>query len=86
MERGNRKTITGTVTSDKMDKTITVTVERLVQHPRYKKYVRKYTKLKAHDAKEEAKLGDRVELMETRPISRTKNWRLIRIIAKKGND
>lgn len=79
-KRGHRKITTGIVSSDKMDKTITVVVERLVQHPRYKKYVRKYSKLKAHDEKGEANIGDRVEIMETRPISKTKTWRLVRII------
>lgn len=79
-KRGHRKTTIGIVTSDKMDKTIAVTVERLVKHPQYKKYIRKYTKLKAHDENKIAHIGDRVELMETRPLSKTKNWRLIRVV------
>lgn len=78
--RGHRKVVTGIVDSDKMTKTITVKVERLVQHPRYKKYVRKYTKIKAHDEKGEAHIGDFVEVMETRPLSKTKTWRLVRVV------
>lgn len=84
-ERGKRKVKVGVVTSNKMQKTITVSVERLVQHPKYKKYVHKVTKFKAHDEKSEAKMGDRVEIMETRPLSKTKTWRLTRVIESKGN-
>lgn len=79
-KRGHRKVVTGIVDSDKMMKTITVTIERLVQHPRYKKYIRKYTRIKAHDEKREAHIGDTVEVMETRPLSKTKTWRLVRVI------
>lgn len=79
-KRGHQKTVIGVVTSDKMDKTISITIEHLVQHPLYKKYIRKYTKIKAHDEKQEAHIGDHVEVMETRPLSKTKNWRLIRIV------
>jgi len=78
--RGQRKTKVGVVTSDKMDKTITIKVERLIQHPKYKKYIRKYTKIKAHDEKNEARIGDRVEIMETRPLSKTKSWRLCKVL------
>ncbi|RKY21738.1 MAG: 30S ribosomal protein S17 [Planctomycetota bacterium] len=82
-ERGNRKKVIGVVASDKMDKTITVRVERLVKHPLYKKYIRRWTALKAHDEKNEAAVGDTVEIMETRPLSKTKRWRLVRIVQKK---
>lgn len=83
--RGRRKNKIGTVISTKMQKTITVRVGRLVQHPKYKKYVRKYTTLKAHDEKNEAQIGDRVELMETRPLSKTKRWRLVKVLVKEGS-
>jgi small subunit ribosomal protein S17 len=76
-----RKTRVGVVTSDKMNKTIVVEVERRVPHPRFKKIVRRTTKFHAHDEKEEAKLGDKVRIMETRPLSKTKRWRLIEILA-----
>lgn len=82
MERGQRKVVVGTVVSDKMEKTITVSMKRLVKHPRYKKYIRQNTKFKAHDENNEAKIGDTVEIMETRPLSKTKNWRLVRIVTK----
>ncbi len=82
MERGNRKTAIGLVTSDKMQKTITVKSEHLVKHPKFGKFLRKYTVYKAHDEKREAKVGDRVEIMETRPLSATKRWRLIRIVER----
>ena len=83
-KRGNRKIKTGTVTSDKMEKTITVSIERRVKHTRYGKYVRRITRFKAHDEKNEARIGDRVEIMETRPLSKTKNWRLVKIVEKTG--
>ena len=67
MERGQRKVVVGTVVSDKMEKTNTVSMKRLVKHPRYKKYIRQNTKFKAHDENNEAKIGDIVEIMETRP-------------------
>ncbi len=79
-ERGKRKMIQGVVTSNKMQKTIVVTAERLVKHPKYKKYVKRYSVYKAHDEKSEAKIGDRVEIMETRPLSKTKNFRLVRVL------
>jgi len=80
--RGNRKVRTGTVVSDKMDKTITVSVETVKQHPLYKKIVKTSKKYKAHDEKNEAKAGDLVKIMETRPISKDKRWRLIEIVRK----
>lgn len=85
-ERGRRKTKIGVVISDKMDKTIVVSIERLELHSQYKKYVRKSTKVKAHDENNEARIGDRVEIMEVRPLSKDKNWRMVRIVVKKeGN-
>lgn len=77
-----RRRYIGVVTSDKMDKTVTVSVDRLVLHPKYKKYVRRTTTLKAHDEAETAKLGDRVEVMEVRPMSKTKRFRLVRVVAR----
>ncbi|MBU0756303.1 MAG: 30S ribosomal protein S17 [Planctomycetes bacterium] len=74
----------GTVVSTSMDKTIVVKVSRLVKHPLYKKYVKRFTKLKAHDANEEAKMGDVVQVHFTRPLSKTKRWRLNRIIKRSG--
>lgn len=76
-----RKTRVGVVKSDKMNKTIVVEVERRVPHPRFKKIVRRTTKFHAHDEKEEAKIGDKVRIMETRPLSKTKRWRLVEILA-----
>lgn len=82
MERNLRKTRVGTVTSDKMDKTIVVSIQDNVQHPLYKKIVRKTYKLKAHDENNECHVGDRVKVMETRPLSRDKRWRLVSIIER----
>jgi small subunit ribosomal protein S17 len=82
VDRKLRKTKTGAVTSDKMDKTITVAVERKVKHPIYGKFVKKTTKFHAHDETNEAKPGDVVRIMETRPLSKTKRWRLVEIIEK----
>ena len=76
-----RKTRVGVVTSDKMNKTIVVEVERRVPHPRFKKNVRRTSTFHAHDEKEEAKIGDKVRIMETRPLSKTKRWRLIEVLA-----
>ena len=73
---------TGTVVSDAMEKTITVQVMRLVKHSRYKKYVKRYTRLKAHDENNEARVGDTVEVYYTRPMSKTKHWRLGRILER----
>ena len=81
-ERKLRKTKTGVVSSNKMNKTITVAVERKVKHPIYGKFVKKTTKFHAHDEKSEAVPGDVVKIMETRPISKTKRWRLVEIIEK----
>ena len=81
-ERNLRKTRVGTVVSDKMDKTIVVAVVDSVKHPLYKKVVKTTYKLKAHDEANEAKVGDTVEVMETRPLSREKRWRLASIIEK----
>ncbi|MBZ2175243.1 30S ribosomal protein S17 [Schnuerera sp. xch1] len=82
MERGNRKVRTGEVVSDKMDKTIVVAVETFVTHPLYKKQIKKTTKFKAHDENNECKVGDVVKIMETRPLSKDKCWRLVNIIEK----
>ena len=81
-KRGLRKTRTGKVVSTKMDKTITVAVERRLKHPVYGKFIKKTSKLKAHDEKNECSEGDIVKVMETRPLSKTKRWRLIEVIEK----
>jgi small subunit ribosomal protein S17 len=82
-ERASRKTRTGIVTSDKMDKTITVAVVNRKSHPVYGKTLTTTVKLKAHDDTNDAKEGDTVEIMETRPLSKTKRWRLIRVVERK---
>ena len=82
MERNLRKTRTGKVTSDKMDKTITVAIEDHVKHPLYNKIVTRTYKLKAHDENNECKIGDTVKVMETRPLSKDKRWRLVEIIER----
>ena len=82
MERDLRKTRVGVVVSDKMDKTIVVAVKDSVQHPLYKKILKRTKKFKAHDENNEAGIGDRVEIMETRKISKDVNWRLVKIIEK----
>ncbi|MEJ7913701.1 MAG: 30S ribosomal protein S17 [Chitinophagaceae bacterium] len=81
-ERNLRKIRIGVVTSDKMTKTITVAVERKVKHPIYGKFVKKTSKFHAHDEKNEATTGDVVRIMETRPLSKTKRWRLVEIVEK----
>ena len=81
-ERNLRKTSTGLVVSDKMDKTIVVTIEDNVRHPLYKKIIKRTVKLKAHDEKNECRVGDRVSIMETRPLSKDKRWRLVEILEK----
>lgn len=81
-ERNLRKTRVGKVVSDKMDKTIVVAIETSVKHPLYKKIVKRTYKLKAHDEKNECKAGDKVKVMETRPLSKDKRWRLVEIIEK----
>ena len=82
MERNLRKTMVGTVVSDKMDKTIVVAVETRVKHPIYKKTVKRTYKLKAHDEENSCKVGDTVKVMETRPLSKDKRWRLVEIVEK----
>ena len=82
MERTLRKTRVGEVVSDKMDKTIVVDIKDNVKHPLYKKVIKTTYKLKAHDENNECGVGDTVEVMETRPLSRDKRWRLVRIIEK----
>ena len=82
MERNLRKTRVGIVTSDKMDKTIVVSIVDNVKHPLYGKIVKRTYKLKAHDEKNECNIGDRVRVMETRPLSNDKRWRLVEIIEK----
>ena len=81
-ERNLRKTRVGTVVSNKMDKTIVVAIKDNVQHPLYKKIIKKTVKLKAHDEKNECGIGDTVKVMETRPLSKDKRWRLVEIIEK----
>lgn len=81
-ERALRKTRIGTVVSDKMDKTIVVAVERLVKHPLYGRIIKLTKKLKAHDELNECKVGDKVRLMETRPLSKDKRWRVVGIIER----
>ena len=79
-ERNLRKTRVGVVSSDKMDKTVVVTVKDKIKHPLYKKIVNRTIKVKAHDENNECGIGDTVEIMETRPLSKDKNWRVVRII------
>jgi small subunit ribosomal protein S17 len=80
--RSNRKERVGVVISDKMDKTITVQIDRVMHHPVYNRSIRKATKFKAHDEKNEAKLGDVVRIQETRPLSKTKRWRLVEVVKR----
>ena len=82
MERNLRKTMVGKVVSDKMDKTVVVSIQDNVKHPIYKKIIKRTVKFKAHDEKNECGIGDRVMIMETRPISKDKNWRVVQIIEK----
>ena len=81
-ERGNNRTIKGIVVSNKMDKTIVVRAERLVKHPVFHKYVRKHVKYKAHDEKNQSQVGDTVLIIESRPLSREKRWRMLQILEK----
>jgi small subunit ribosomal protein S17 len=83
-DRGQRRTAVGVVTSDKMNKTRRVEIPRMVKHPRYGKYIKRRTICKIHDEKNESRVGDTVEIMETRKVSKTKSWRLVRIITKGG--
>lgn len=82
VSRPARKSVVGRVVSDKMNKTIVVQVERIVRDPRFGKFLKKYSKCYAHDEKREAKTGDRVEIAETRPLSKSKRWRLVAILEK----
>lgn len=82
MERNNRKVRTGRVVSDKMDKTAVIAVETFVTHPLYGKRITKTTKFKAHDENNECGIGDTVKIMETRPLSKDKRWRLVEILQK----
>jgi small subunit ribosomal protein S17 len=77
-----RKEYVGQVVSDKMDKTVVVAIDRMVQDPRYKKFLKRTSKLKAHDEKNEAHVGDRVKLIETRPLSREKRWMVIEVLER----
>ncbi|HMQ75415.1 MAG TPA: 30S ribosomal protein S17 [Flavobacteriales bacterium] len=82
MERNLRKERIGIVTSDKMDKSVVVTVERRVMHPKYGKFVKRSSKFMAHDEKQEAHIGDTVRIMETRPISKNKCWRVVEVVER----
>ena len=82
VERNLRKTRIGVVTSNKMTKTITVAVERKVKHPMYGQFLKKTTKFHAHDEKNECSIGDTVKIMESRPLSKTKRWRLVEVVEK----
>ena len=82
LQRAHRKERVGDVVSDRMNKTIVVRVKRRFQHPRFKKVVTAYSKFYAHDEKNEAKVGDRVRIQETRPLSKTKSWRLVEIVER----
>ena len=81
-ERGRRKTRTGTVVSDGMDKTVVVRIDRQSLHPVYRKTVRRSSKLKVHDEQNDAHVGDRVRVMETKPLSKTKRWRLVEVVER----
>jgi small subunit ribosomal protein S17 len=81
-KRGTRRTLVGMVVSDKMDKTVVVRVERLVQDPRYKKFVRRYSKFMAHDESNDCSVGDRVRIIEHRPLSKRKRWKVQTTLAK----
>jgi small subunit ribosomal protein S17 len=80
--RNDRKTVVGKVTSDKGNKTITVSVERRIKAPKFGKYIRKFTKCYAHDENNEARTGDQVEIMESRPVSKNKSWRLVKVLSR----
>lgn len=81
-DRGNRRTIKGVVVSNKMEKTIVVRAERLVKHPAFHKYMRRYVKYKAHDEQNSCRIGDRVIIVESRPLSREKRWRMRAILER----
>jgi small subunit ribosomal protein S17 len=80
--RGIKRQVNGIIVSNKMDKTVVVQVERLVKHPLYKKYIRRRNKFMAHDAENACQIGDRVEITESRPLSKTKRWRVSRVLQK----
>jgi small subunit ribosomal protein S17 len=82
MERGQRRTLDGTVVSDKMDKTVVVRVERLVRDPHYEKYVRHYSRFMAHDPENACQVGDRVRIIEHRPLSKRKRWKVQSTLSK----
>lgn len=86
MEQAKRlhKVMTGVVVSDKMDKTVVVLVNRLIKHPVYKKYIRRRAKFMAHDEQNSARMGDTVEIIESRPLSKFKRWRLTRIVERRA--
>jgi small subunit ribosomal protein S17 len=84
MGSGVRRTMAGVIVSDKMDKTVIVQIDRMIQHPVYKKYIRRRTKLKAHDEQNRCKIGDKVRICESRPLSRDKSWRVTEILS--GSD
>jgi len=86
VSRGRRKTRVGVVVSDKMDKTVVVLVERMVRHPIYNRIVRVRKKFKAHDENNECRVGDKVLIMETRPLSREKRWRVVEILERAGGE
>ena len=79
-ERGHKKTQTGVVVSDKMDKTVVVKVDRIVKHPVYNKYIKRSAKYKAHDEENQCKIGDRVQIIESRPLSKDKCWKVRQIL------
>ncbi len=81
-ERGTKRQMTGTVVSNKADKTVTVLVERLVKHKMYHKFMRRHTKFAAHDDRNDCRIGDRVMITESRPLSKSKRWRVIKIVEK----
>jgi small subunit ribosomal protein S17 len=81
-ERGRRKVREGVVVSDRMDKTVVIEMNRLVRHPLYKKVIRRTSRCKAHDADDQCGVGDRVRIMETRPLSKTKRWRVVSVLEK----
>jgi small subunit ribosomal protein S17 len=82
VERDRRKVRDGVVVSDRMDKTVVVEVERLVRHPLYKRVIRRTSRCKAHDSQNECAVGDRVRIMETRPLSKSKRWRVVSVLEK----
>ena len=82
MTRGKRRQVVGVVVSDRMDKSVVVEIQRLVKQPLYKKYIRRRSRLMAHDEENTARIGDRVELVETRPLSKRKSWRILQVLMR----